>query len=370
MNQPSEGVATSRELPNRIVKTSGGPTKPITMAGIAKAAGVSQGAISSLLNDRDYGIRVSDKTRERVFKVCREMGYVPNDLRAVVRMYPELGDLCLLVSSHIAGALADPFVARVAGGAMSAISQGSLVVSFYDEGREYSNDDLPVPIQNGTASKVLWVGPANVSLSRILLRRGIPMAVVGYESRELGTLSVAPDYVAAARLAFRHFVQHGHKNITIVSGPFGSPEPRLTELNRALGLAAHEVGIKIESHGVYHSDLSFEAGRSALDTLLERNPATTAVFALSEAAACGLMARAHSLGMAIPERLSVLALSESDHAPASCIPLTTVNIPVDQLAVAAIRELESHVRQSLPFESRRLLVGAILAERASVGARA
>ncbi len=48
------------------------------MADIAKAAGVSQGAISSLLNDRDYGIRVSDKTRERVFRVCREMGYMPN----------------------------------------------------------------------------------------------------------------------------------------------------------------------------------------------------------------------------------------------------------------------------------------------------
>ena len=70
------------------------------MAQIAKAAGVSQGAISSLLNDRDYGIRVSEKTRERVFKVCREMGYIPNDLRAVVRMYPELGDFCLLLATR------------------------------------------------------------------------------------------------------------------------------------------------------------------------------------------------------------------------------------------------------------------------------
>ena len=67
---------------------------------------MSQGAISSLLNDRDYGIRVSDKTRERVFKVCRELGYIPNDLRAVVRMYPEMGDTCLLVSSKVPGGIA------------------------------------------------------------------------------------------------------------------------------------------------------------------------------------------------------------------------------------------------------------------------
>ena len=107
MNLPNEaessapGEASGRRRP-RCPSKLGDLHKTITMAQIAKAAGVSQGAISSLLNDRDYGIRVSEKTRERVFKVCREMGYIPNDLRAVVRMYPELGDCCLLIpsSSH------------------------------------------------------------------------------------------------------------------------------------------------------------------------------------------------------------------------------------------------------------------------------
>src|SRR5438067_3469190 len=109
--------------------------KTITMAAIAKAAGVSQGAISSLLNDRDYGIRVSEKTRERVFKVCREMGYIPNDLRAVVRMYPELGDFCLLLSTAIEGGLFDPFVHRLVASAMAAVPDAShpLSLAFYDE---------------------------------------------------------------------------------------------------------------------------------------------------------------------------------------------------------------------------------------------
>src|SRR6187402_1845135 len=115
MNSPQEDPPNLRgertQSDSRIPRTFGDlPQKTITMAQIAKAAGVSQGAISSLLNDRDYGIRVSDKTRERVFKVCREMGYVPNDLRAVVRMYPELGDFCLMVSNRVAGGLRDPFL--------------------------------------------------------------------------------------------------------------------------------------------------------------------------------------------------------------------------------------------------------------------
>src|SRR5688572_20140563 len=124
MNSPKEAESLGRgdpagdeDSPRRNPDFS----RTITMAQIAKAAGVSQGAISSLLNDRDYGIRVSERTRERVFKVCREMGYLPNDLRAVVRMYPELGDFCLLLSIDLSSAAADPSVARIASATVRAI---------------------------------------------------------------------------------------------------------------------------------------------------------------------------------------------------------------------------------------------------------
>src|ERR1700733_2666117 len=86
MNSPHEEESPAQGEPrngeSRSPRNLGDLHKTITMAQIARAAGVSQGAISSLLNDRDYGIRVSEKTRERVFKVCREMGYLPNALRA------------------------------------------------------------------------------------------------------------------------------------------------------------------------------------------------------------------------------------------------------------------------------------------------
>src|SRR4030095_5758322 len=124
MNSPKEAESLGRgdptgdeDFPRRYPDFS----RTITMAQIAKAAGVSQGAISSLLNDRDYGIRVSEKTRERLFKVCREMGYLPNELRAVVRMYPELGDFAMLISSRFADGLAHPTVGRIAAAAVGAV---------------------------------------------------------------------------------------------------------------------------------------------------------------------------------------------------------------------------------------------------------
>jgi transcriptional regulator with XRE-family HTH domain len=118
MSVPTEGFPADSggvEPKNRgSIPHSNGAAKAVTMASVARVSGISQGAISSLLNDRDYGIRVSPKTREKVFKICRDLGYVPNDLRAVVRIYPELGETCLLVSDKISGGLANPFVARLA----------------------------------------------------------------------------------------------------------------------------------------------------------------------------------------------------------------------------------------------------------------
>src|SRR4051812_45963162 len=208
--------------------------KTITMAQIAKAAGVSQGAISSLLNDRDYGIRVSEKTRERVFKVCREMGYIPNDLRAVVRMYPELGDFCLLLSSTIEGGLFDPFVHRLVAAAMGAVPDAAhlLSLAYYDETQDYSAPNtLPHPIRVGTYSKFLTYGVPSPSLLDALFRRGLPVVSLGYDAPQPGVTSILPDYTQAAALAIEHLVQLGHQHLGIISGAFGSTHPKVLELN-------------------------------------------------------------------------------------------------------------------------------------------
>jgi LacI family repressor for deo operon, udp, cdd, tsx, nupC, and nupG len=369
MNLPTEAAASTPggAIPDpRTSRNNGGPLKPITMAAIAKAAGVSQGAISSLLNDRDYGIRVSDRTRDKVFKVCRELGYMPNDLRAVVRMYPEQGDTCLLLPARAPGGLAHPFVSRIAAGILSAAApRANLAIAHYDESRDYSpdSDTLPQPISNGTASKFLCLGSANPSLCRIAARRGYPFILLGHEAPLAGATSIVPDYAEAARLALGHLVKLGHKNIAIVGGPFGSPEPRLAELNRAIGVAAQELGLYIEAQNIFQGDLSFNAGIAALDSLLSRSPAPTAAFCLSEQSACGVLAGAHTKGISVPGQLSVIALADHTQSPPSCIGITTVALPVEEMAATAAQEAARQIRAGIPFDAQRILLPVKFCER-------
>lgn len=362
MNLPNEAESSAPGEDaigeTRSPKTLGDLQKTITMAQIAKAAGVSQGAISSLLNDRDYGIRVSEKTRERVFKVCREMGYIPNDLRAVVRMYPEFGDCCLLVPSSLRGGLADPSLARLAGAAMSAVSEPprALTIAAYDESIDYLSEPnaLPQPVRAGVCSKFLCLGATSHLLLQALHRRGSPVVSLGHDAVMPGVLSIVPDYVQASRLAVEHLFALGHRHIGIVSGPFGATDPQLLELNRGVRLACDDLGLPIDAKMIVYGDLSEKSGRMALEELFTQKPEPTAIFCLSDAAAAGVLAAAHLRGVRMPAGLSVVGCADDVHAQFGCPALTTVHLPIEEMAALAVKEIERLVREPMSDEPRKV----------------
>ena len=343
--------------------------KTITMAQIAKAAGVSQGAISSLLNDRDYGIRVSEKTRERVFKVCRDMGYMPNDLRAVVRMYPELGEFALLVSSKYAGGLAHCFVARVAAAALAAVPETlrSITIGLYDETLDYAAepDRLPHPVATGTVSKFIFVGPPNSSLIQTVTKRGHAVVSLGQEVALPGVHSIAFDFQSASRLAIEHLHKLGHKRLAIISGPFGSADVATNELNGGVRLACERLGIHVEPHNIIYGDLTPAAGAAALDTLLARKPEATAIFCLSDAAAAGVLARAHACGREIPAQLSLLACGDDPAASLLFPSLTTIHLPVEEMAARGVQQLENLTRGRGLDDPKKTVLPVRLIERAT-----
>ena len=347
-------------------------SKTITMAQIAKAAGVSQGAISSLLNDRDYGIRVSEKTRERVFRTCRDMGYLPNDLRAVVRMYPELGGYALLISRQLGMALEHPFVSRIAGAAMRAVPDPSRPISFafYDDGADYSlnTDLLPEPVRNGIASKFIGLGAPNTAMIGALARRGLPFVSLGHDVPQPGVVSILPDYARASQIALEAFAKLGHKRIAIVSGPFGTNDPQVLELNRGVRNAFERFGIPLDTQSVIYGDLTFAAGVTACDTLLGHTPAPTAIFCMSDAAAAGVIARAQALGRKVPADLSVIGCGDDPTADRTLPALTTIHLPAEEMGRLAIDESDRLIREGTPAEPERKILAVRLNERASLAA--
>ncbi len=358
--------------------TAEGPKKfedlhrAITMAQIAKAASVSQGAISSMLNDRNYGIRVSEKTRTHVFKICREMGYIPNDLRALVRMYPELGGFSLLIANNLPGGLTSPMISRIASATILALPtpDQALSIAFYDPAIDYlaEGTNAPGSVSTFVDSKFLVVGQPNLSLLELLTRRGLPVMLLGSDVALPGVVSFLPDYALASKLAISHLNKLGHTNIGIVSGPFGSSDPKILDFNRGVRLACDELGLKIDAQHIVYSDLTVEAGRVALDEILARTPQPSAVFCMSDAVALGLIERAQTQGVSVPENLSVIGCGDDFEAQMIHPQLTTIRLPFEEMSRQAVAEVDRIVHNTTPLLARKIFVPLSLVERASVAA--
>jgi DNA-binding LacI/PurR family transcriptional regulator len=355
------------EMPD--VRRARALNKTITMAEIARATKVSQGAISSLLNDRDYGIRVSAKTREKVFRVCRELGYVPNDLRALVRMYPEMGMFALLVSAEAGCIMENPLYCRILKGAVSALSEFSQSISLgkFEVGVDYSTraDLLPQPVQNGAASKFLCIGTPNFSLFDVIKKRDLPVAVLNDDLSAPGVLSVVPDYAEAAMNAMEHLFTLGHRHIGILAGPFGSTEHRIADLTHGVRLAFENRGKQLRADNVAHGDLTFESGANSLGHLLDNSPAPTAVFCFDDRIAAGAMACARDRGLDVPRDLSIIGCGDYEFAAYLSPALTTVHLPAKEVGASAVRAIEDLVRANKQPTQGKIALPARLVERAT-----
>ena len=346
-------------------KTEG---KTITMAMIAKAAGVSQGAISSLLNDRDYGIRVSSKTRERVFRVCREMGYMPNDLRAVVRMYPELGDFAFLISDDLG--LSDPFVCTLTQEFIKRTPEQQLSITLYNKDKDYAAnpDSLPGSLRNGVASRFITIGRPNTSLLSAIVAHECPVTHIGHDVALPGVTSVVPDYSAASRQGIEYLFKLGHKQIAILSGPFGSTDPAIIELNHGVRAGYDAIKTPIEAQNVIYGDFTFEHGVTSIDLLFERSRKPTAVFCFTDLVAAGVLNRAQERGLKIPMDLSVIGFGGIPFSSWLSPALTTVALPIDQIITETLKDLQNRITSQDTSSTRKISITSSVVERASCGA--
>lgn len=318
-------------------------TKSVTMAKISKEAGISQGAISSLLNGRDYGIRVNPETRDRVFAVCRKMGYIPNDLRALIRMYPLQGALCLLVSDDTQP-LHNTFARRIEQNFLtkSKPACSSITHALYSPDADYTAHPelLPHCLQFGIASKIICIGTPNLSLVSTLLERELPVAILGTSIDFPNAINLSPDYNEAAFIGLQYLHELGHRKMAVIGGPDGANDPAVVGLSHGLQQAQTRLQLSPESLVFTHQTLDFENAMSAISTIATWEPRPTAIICLGDDTTSGIIAGASAKGIRIPEELSVLSFGSSELSRRIHPSPTTVHLPIEEIGEHAIQKID------------------------------
>ena len=176
-----------------------------------------------------------------------------------------------------------------------------------------------------------------------LLDRGARLVFVNGGSESLEVTSVGVDERAAGRIATEHLADLGHRRIGFVAGE----EFALATREKLAGREDALLAAGTEPGGlVAHSNFTVEGGRRALRALMEpSNGRPSAIICSNDLMAIGAMQEAATLGLRVPQDLSIVGFDGIEAATWTQPPLTTVEQPIDDIAETAIRALRAQIEE-------------------------
>jgi LacI family transcriptional regulator len=307
-----------------------------TQKDVAIAAGVSQAAVSMVLN-RIETPSVSQQTRERVLRLAEQLGYQPNHLARNLRSSKTMTLACVIPD------ITNPFYPGLVRGLQRTAAPAGYDVLIYDTDglRESEKRAIDWLLQGRADGVVGAFFHLRVPELAVLSRRGVPLVRLESEKKARGNLpidSVCINNAGAAAAMTRFLIERGHRAIAMIRGEHGPGKYRAG----GYAMVMREAGLTPEF--VMAEAYSERAGSRAMHDLLQTsNRRVTAVFGASDVLALGAMEAARDAGLIIPNDMAVVGFD--DIPAANLLGLTTVRQPECQLGTLAAEVL---IKRLLP----------------------
>ncbi|SDP06524.1 transcriptional regulator, LacI family [Streptomyces sp. cf386] len=339
-------------------------TQSVGIKDVARAAGVSVGTVSNVINRPDT---VATETRARVQSAIDRLGYVRSESARQLRAG----------RSRIMGLLVldmgNPFFVDVARGAERAAREAGLGVMVCNSGQSAGEEADYLSLFAEQRVRGVLLTPADATGRNIetFRRHNIPFVLVDRVAEGTTECSVSVDDVAGGALAVRHLVDAGHRSIAYVSGPPGLNQVR----DRRIGAlkALEEAGLGPEHLRELPTErLDVAAGRDAGARLLGLAERPTAVFCANDLLALGVLQAMYAAGVGVPDDLAIVGYDDIEFAAAAAVPLTSVRQPAVTMGTLAAEMLleETEEDTAAKHEHRRVVLQPeLVVRRSSLSAR-
>lgn len=308
----------------------------ITMHDVASHAGVSIATVSHVLSSTG---RIAPRTRRRVLAAAKRLHYYPN-VHARSLAAHNSRTLGMIVSD-----IANPFFPDVING-------------FERRARQFkyetivSNTNYAPTLMRRAAARMLEQNVRGVAImtsefSRPLIedivRRRIAVAFLDLGAVGEYVSNIKIDYFSGIRQAIEHLYQLGHRRIAFAGGRskltnIMARQKAYVDCMRILGL---------EPGPVLPGNQRFDGGFAAGLALLRMSPMPSAVVAINDLTAAGVVKAFHQNGLLVPRDISVVGFDRSGLAGHLTPSLTTVDIHPERLgkiAAEALHDLSSSPR--------------------------
>lgn len=318
------------------------PGTIVTLKDVAAASGVSISTASRALDERTTS---RSAAAAHVRKVAEELGYRRNSFASSLRRGETrtLGVLVPRLSDTVMALMFEELE-----GAASSRGYFAMVATSGDDPDD-ERRAAETLLDRNVDGLILATARLDDGLPLFLRERRVPHALV------LRTDGVSPsalgDDEVGGYLAVRHLIDLGHRDIAVVTGPTFTS----TGIARLAGArkAMDEAGITPSESWLVAAGYGIENGFAAGEALLAAKKRPTAVFAANDNTAMGIMAAAHRHELRIGPDLALVGYNDTPLSARLPTPLTSVHVPLDQIARTAIDLImhpgqEPRIRKSIP----------------------
>jgi len=299
---------------------------------VANAADVSISVVSRILN-ADPSLRVAAKTRERVLAAAKELRYQPNHAARALRLSKNSA-IALLTPDY-----ANAIFSEIARGVEEEADIRNLSVLINRANAIESADGwLRRIVEEGRADGIILQAPDGVTKEGLekLISGTLPIVLIN--SRDDSKLShIIFDDAGAVELALEHLFSLGHEKIGFLGGEVSSPTGARRFAGFVSGMKRKKLAVNLE--WVTRIGYTGVDGRKAVSQIFNKSNHPTALIVANANAALGALAQIHTLGLRVPEDISLVSIHDIWFADATWPPITAVKMPNYELGKLAIDTL-------------------------------
>lgn len=310
------------------------PRSTPSLRDVARLAGVSVPTASQALNGR---ARISSTTRQRVQEAARELSYTPHAAaRRLILGRTE--SVAIVPGLNMAGIFSDMFYRAVLAGVGRVFEDVGYRMLIAPPFR--ASGQAPPFVRMAHAREVdglLIAGVVNGRWIKDMIDAGVPVVLLDNYSPDLSVPAVVNDNAGGAYMATRHLAALGHTRIGFVGAAVDYPFGR--ETHEGYTRALRDAGLPSDPALEMRVPIDSEAAQRHTGAFFSLPQPPSAIFAVTDMLALGVMKAARDHGRRIPADLSVAGMDDIDLAAVTDPGLTTIRIRKEEMGRKAAEVL-------------------------------
>lgn len=303
----------------------------ITIKDVAKEANVSISTVSRVVNNVNT---VNEVLRDRVIDAMKKLNYVPSKAAQLLKT----GKSFLV--GVVVEDITNPFHAEVMKGIFTVLEEYGYNAILCDNDRSISkcisNFKL---LQERDVEGIFYSTTKNFhekvkNMLTDIYEGGTPIVLSHNEGLE-NICAVKGDDYSVVQTTLNYLYDLGHRKIAFVGG-FKTDEFTITK-EKAYIDYVKEKNIYNKDY-IVHTNYSLEGGKNIAVELLQENK-PTAIFAVDDVIAIGILNKAVELNIKVPEELSIIGYNNIEFSEYTNPPLTTISLSKFNLGKTIAQEL-------------------------------